>query len=301
MSVEVALPTSKATFPDREIFWLFWETSKLPNYSRRLLKTYKHIWTPSSWLSDILMRGGIQSQVVRLALDPSEWTLSRDDHKTFRFLWVNEWIHRKGGDLLVEAFLDTFYSNDDVELVIKPSYTNQDCPVRFPTVENVIASCKQGPKEKIRIVDEYLTHEKLVELYRSCDCYVYPFRTQGASLTLLEAQACGLPAITTRYAGCLDYSIPECTYFVEPIEFKAVTKIDFFAGYVGQDLGVEAVPNPRQLRALLRYCYAHRDEVESRGLKVSEAVRAGFTWEDLRKEALRALESRPRKSLRFWR
>lgn len=300
ISVHVALPTSKAAAPESEVFWLFWETSKLPTYPAKLLKTYKHIWTPSAWLSDILKKDGVRSHIVRLALDPQEWILSQDDHATFRFLWVNEWIHRKGGDLLIEAFLDTFVSADDVELLIKPNYTNQECPVRFPSVEEVVASCPQGPKEKIRIIDKFLTQEKLAELYGSSDCYVYPFRTQGASLTLLEAQACGLPAITTNYAGCLDYSVPESTYFVEPVEFKPVTKIDFFAGYRNQDIGVEAVPDPKQLRALLRYCFEHRGEVSSKGVHASEVVRARFTWGNLRKEALMALEPPPRKSFRFW-
>jgi len=302
MSVQVALPTGKAVNPDKDIFWLFWETSKLPTYSRKLLKTYEHIWTPSKWLADILLKEGMQSRVVHLALDPNEWIPTRDNHSTFRFLWVNEWIHRKGGDLLVEAFLDSFKSNDNVELVIKPNYTNQGCPIRFRSVEEVIASCPGGPKEKIRIIDEFLPREKLVELYGSCDCYVYPFRTQGASLTLLEAQACGLSAITTRYAGCLDYAVRDCTYFIEPIDYIPVTKIDFFADYGAQDLGVEAVPNPEQLREILRYCFEHHDEVASKGLRASETVRSGFTWEDLRREALSALEVQPiRNRIRFWR
>jgi glycosyltransferase involved in cell wall biosynthesis len=302
MSVQVALPTGKAMNPDNEAFWLYWETSKLPIYPRKLLKTYRHIWTPSKWLTEILLKDGIESRVVHLAVDPNEWTPSRDSHSTFRFLWVNEWIHRKGGDLLVEAFLDSFKSDDDVELVIKPNYTNQECPIRFPSVENVISSCPRGPKEKIRIIDEFLNQERLADLYGSCDCYVYPFRTQGASLTLLEAQACGLPAITTEYAGCLDYAVQDCTYFIEPVEYKPVTKIDFFAAYGAQDLGVEAVPNPKQLRELLRYCFEHRSEAKSKGLRASETVRREFTWDALRKEVFSALEFQPKRSRRsFWR
>jgi glycosyltransferase involved in cell wall biosynthesis len=302
LSVHIALPTGKAANPDKEIFWLFWETSKLPTYSHKLLKTYRHVWTPSAWLTGILLKEGIESRVVRLVLDPNEWNPSQRTHSTFRFLWVNEWIHRKGGDLLIEAFLQSFKSQDDVELVIKPNYTNQDCPVRFPSVECVISSVSGGPKDKIKIIDEYLPQKSLAELYASCDCYVYPFRTQGASLTLLEAQACGLPAITTAYAGCLDYAVEDCTYFIEPVGFKPVTKIDFFAAYGDQDLGVEAVPNSRQLRELLRYCFEHPAEARAKGLRASETVRKDFSWESMRRDVSSALESEPRRRLtRFWR
>jgi glycosyltransferase involved in cell wall biosynthesis len=240
--------------------------------------------------------------VVHVAVDPDEWLPGRDNHTTFRFLWVNEWIHRKGGDLLVEAFLDSFKSDDDVELVIKPKYTNQECAVRFPSVEQVIASCPNGPKEKIRVVNEFLPQERLAALYRSCNCYVYPFRTQGASLTLLEAQACGLPAIATRYAGCLDYAIGDCTYFVEPTDYQPLTRMDFFSTYLSQGLGVEAVPNLDQLRGNLRYCFEHQGEVASKGLRASEAIRERFTWENLKREVTLALEFSPRKHrMGFWR
>jgi glycosyltransferase involved in cell wall biosynthesis len=302
ISVQIGLPTAKAPDSDKEVFWLFWETNRLPTYPLKLLKTYGRVWTPSRWLTDILLKDGVDSRVVHVAVDPSEWFPAGNDHGTFRFLWVNEWIHRKGGDLLVEAFLDSFKSDDNVELVIKPKYTNQECAVRFPSVEGVIASSPSGPKEKIRIVNEFLTQEKLAALYRSCNCYVYPFRTQGASLTLLEAQACGLPAIATKYAGCLDYAIGDCTYFIEPAEYRPLTRMDFFSTYLSQGLGVEAVPNLGQLKEILRYCFEHPDEVASRGQRASEAVRGGFTWEGLKREVLLALEFSPRKHrMHFWR
>lgn len=301
ISVQIGLPGTRATNSDKEVFWLFWETNRLPAYPLKLLKTYGRVWTPSRWLTDLLMKDGIDSRVVHVAVDPGEWFPSRNDHTTFRFLWVNEWIHRKGGDLLVKAFLDSFKSDDDVELVIKPKYTNQECSVRFPSVEQVIASCSSGPKEKIRIVNEFLTQEKLASLYRSCNCYVYPFRTQGASLTLLEAQACGLPAITTKYAGCVDYTIEDCTFFIEPADFRPLTRIDFFSTYLSQDLGIEAIPDLDQLKEALRYCFQHPDEVASKGLKASEAVREGFSWDKLKQEVLTALQFSPRTHrLRFW-
>jgi glycosyltransferase involved in cell wall biosynthesis len=288
LSVRISLPTMEAIRGDQEVFWLFWETNKLPANSARLLGTYGYVWTPSKWLSDVLDSDGIQSQVVHLAIDPDKWTAKSQKDLTFRFLWVNEWIHRKGGDMMVEAFLDSFDERDNVELVIRPKYTNQQCPVRFPTAREVIASYPQGPKRKIRIVDKFLSPERLVELYQSCNCYVYPFRTQGASLTLLEAQACGLPSITTKYAGCLDYVVTDCTYFLEPEDFKPVTKMDFFSSYMSEDLGVEAVLSIKEMKELFRYCYEHPDEVASRGLRASEIVRHRYTWENLRKEAASA-------------
>jgi len=295
VAVRIALPTVKPLNPDLEVFWIFWETNKLPRFVPRFLKAYSHVWVPSEWLRRVLIEEGIESQTVHLALDPESWSPRPRQDSVFRFLWVNEWIHRKGGDLLLKAFLDSFDEEDDVELVIKAKYTNQECLVKFPTPQEIMSRYPRGPKEKVKIIDRFLPQQELLELYQSSNCYVYPFRTQGASLTLLEAQACGLPCIVTRYGGCLDYVIHEHAYFLDVVDFKPVTKVDFFCNYRSQDIGVEALPSLEQLKSLLRYCYEHPDEAASRGAEASTAVRRTFTWENLRREAVLAL-SRPRES-----
>ena len=46
-----------------------------------------------------------------------------------------------------------------------------------------------------------LNESQMGELYRACDCFVLPTRGEAFGLSLLEAMACGVPIITTRYSG----------------------------------------------------------------------------------------------------
>ena len=44
-------------------------------------------------------------------------------------------------------------------------------------------------------------HGELAEIYRSADLFVYPSLHEGSAQAIMEALACGLPAIVTANAG----------------------------------------------------------------------------------------------------
>ena len=52
-------------------------------------------------------------------------------------------------------------------------------------------------------------------LYAACDCLVHPYRGEGFALPVVEAMACGLPAIVTGAGPALDYA-SEATAFLVP-------------------------------------------------------------------------------------
>jgi len=55
----------------------------------------------------------------------------------------------------------------------------------------------------VRVVTTYL--QNIDEIYQLSDCYVFPVTSETASievpLSVLEAMACNLPVVTTRYGG----------------------------------------------------------------------------------------------------
>lgn len=55
----------------------------------------------------------------------------------------------------------------------------------------------------VRVIRSYV--ENIEEIYQLSDCYVFPVTSETASievpLSVLEAMACNLPVVTTRYAG----------------------------------------------------------------------------------------------------
>ncbi len=58
-------------------------------------------------------------------------------------------------------------------------------------------------RARIRVLTDYV--ENIEELYQLSDCYVFPVEARDAAidipLSVLEAMACNLPVVTTRYGG----------------------------------------------------------------------------------------------------
>jgi glycosyltransferase involved in cell wall biosynthesis len=63
-------------------------------------------------------------------------------------------------------------------------------------------------KPRTVILREWMAHEELSALYRSCDVFVLPSFEEGFVRVMLEAAASGLPAIVTPNTGAEDFFSP---------------------------------------------------------------------------------------------
>lgn len=55
----------------------------------------------------------------------------------------------------------------------------------------------------------------MVALYNSCDAFVLPSRGEGWGRPYMEAMACGLPTIGTRWSGQLEFMHDENSYLID--------------------------------------------------------------------------------------
>jgi glycosyltransferase involved in cell wall biosynthesis len=109
-------------------------------------------------------------------------------------LFVGTWLDRKGVYYLADAF----------SLVAK----------KMPEVRLTVAGCS-APVEQVRsffapsvreqvTVLPFVTREEIPSVYGSHDIFVFPSLVEGMPLTLLEAMATGMPAVTTNTCGMAD-------------------------------------------------------------------------------------------------
>ena len=92
-----------------------------------LRKNVDQVWAPTSYVRDCYVDSGVDPAKVALVpqgVDPSRFRpgvspLSLPTEKSFKFLFVGGTLYRKGIDLLLEAYCQTFSREDDVCLVIK--------------------------------------------------------------------------------------------------------------------------------------------------------------------------------------
>ena len=112
----------------------------------------------------------------------------------FVFLFVGGTLHRKGIDILLDAYVRAFSAFDDVVLVIKDTGT-QTVYRDHNERERILNLASDPTRPSIVYLEDDLSAHQLAGVYTAADCLVQPYRGEGFCLPVLEAMACGLPVI----------------------------------------------------------------------------------------------------------
>lgn len=123
-----------------------------------------------------------------------------------RFIFVGQNWRRKGLDAIIDVW-DA--KNMDGILVLKLSPTN------VADYDYLMGRYNGELSANIELHYAHYTVEQMGDLYRSGDVFLGPARAHGAGLVALEALACGLPLISTRFGGQSDYMTEDNSWTVE--------------------------------------------------------------------------------------
>lgn len=188
-----------------------------------IARQYDELWVHTHWIREQAIRAGVPARRVRVVPLGCDTSLFRPGGPVFRlptskrvrFLFVGGAIHRKGIDVLLEAWRAAFTSRDDVCLVVKTNprdvfYKGIDW------LERVREQAADPAGAEILCVDRLLSPDRLAALYRSCQAAVFPYRAEGFGLPILEAMASGCPPVVPRFGACLDFCDAQSAVFVEP-------------------------------------------------------------------------------------
>lgn len=171
------------------------------NYANRYCN---QVWVPSHFVKESFKDAGIKN--VKVVPNPINRTIFNRitkpyDFKTnkFVFLFVGVAQHRKGIDILIEAFKEEF-DKDEAILVIKTfDWGNAD----------------KYKSDNIKIIHENMTENEVASLYTGANCFVLPSRGEGFGIPALEAMSCGCPVITTRYGGVLEFCDDDNSWLID--------------------------------------------------------------------------------------
>jgi glycosyltransferase involved in cell wall biosynthesis len=260
-----------------------WEYGELPvAWADAVRSGVDEVWCYSRYVRDMYVRAGIDPArlvLLPLGIDPAVFrpdgpTAQIATRASFRILFLGGTIWRKGADLALNAFARAFGPSDDVCLIVKDvgtqtSYRGQN------SGEQIRALVGRTDLPEIQYLDETFDDVTLAALYRTVDVVLHPYRGEGFGLPMLEAMACGTPAIVTA-GGAADDFVDETVGIRVPAERVAVSPAGL-EPLVGAPWALE-IPVDR-LAAVLRTVAGRRDALRALGAAGAVRVRERWTWD----------------------
>jgi GT2 family glycosyltransferase len=258
-----------------KVGWSMLEVTGLPPEWVAGCNAMDEVWVPASFNVETFRRSGVRAPIRVMPFGVDVDYLNPDvtsyrPSTRFTFLSVFEWGERKAPELLLRAYVDEFKESEDVLLLL--SVFNRD-----PTIEVRAEIAKlglpPGPPIAVMVNPEFPDHQ-MGALYRSADCFVLPTRGEGWGMPVLEAMACGLPAIATAWSGPTDFLNEDVGY---PLQTEglvpAEARCPYYAGFEW------AQPDYEHLRHLMREVFTNPDEARQKGLAAAAEVTTNWTWQ----------------------
>jgi glycosyltransferase involved in cell wall biosynthesis len=242
------------------------------------------VWACSDYVAGTLVEMGFPAAMVRTVdlgyapdvFHPGIRPADLPTRKRFRFVHASiPYVTYKGIDVLIEAYGAEFSAADDVSLVLQTRPRGGAEKV----VERLVDAHRSRCRYAAEIVYLPVAYDQgaLAAMFAATDCYVQTSRCEGFGMPVLEAMACGVPAVAVAYGGHLTFCTEATAYLVGcmvgPPPAGAYTEHL-------ETIPVWAEPDMADLRAQLRRAYEDRAGTAERGRAGAALARSAFTWTD---------------------
>jgi glycosyltransferase involved in cell wall biosynthesis len=267
-----------------KILFIAFESDRVPDNIIECCNNFDYIWVPSSWQKGVFSQriNANKILVIPEGCDPSIYNpfgkAGLLNFDSFKFLAVGKYETRKSYQELFAAFKAEFGNNPAVRLIIKAD--NFANPAANKQLEKDL---QELGITNISVVKGNIDENKMAELYRSCDAFVFPSKAEGWGLPLIEAICSGIPVITTYYSGHAEFLKPIRGLFLE-VDYKLedIVADDFKMWgykYTDNNYGKWAKPDIDSLRNRMKECYEKKDYWKVKAMKASEMTMKGFNWD----------------------
>jgi glycosyltransferase involved in cell wall biosynthesis len=197
-----------------------WEFGRVPAcWLEPIRRLVDEVWTPSEAARRAYLDSGVAPELVHVLpngvdldrFSPDRPAAELPTAKSTVLLFVGGTIHRKGIDVLLDAYAAAFDAGDDVALAIKSFgagsyYAGQTAEALFDAFRS-----RPGAPELV-VLDQEVPFDAMPSLYRAADAVVQPYRGEGFCLPALEALACGVPVVVTAGGSTEDFVSDDCAW-----------------------------------------------------------------------------------------
>lgn len=214
----------------KKIGFPIFELDQFNKIEKHHLSSQDEIFVCSQWAKDIVLNNNIGVDVKVIPLGVNKEIFHYKENKINRgkvvFLNIGKWEKRKGHDLLARAFYEVFNKVDDVELWMVPKNY-----FISPELENKwVDYYKSNLGNKVKIIGPLDNAKQIAEIIQKSDVGLFPFRSEGHCLPLLEMLSCGKRVVTTNYSGPTEYLNKDNSVTIDPDGLEYALDDVFFFG-----------------------------------------------------------------------
>ena len=212
------------------------ESDRLPQGWDKRINLMDEVWVPSSFQRDIFENGGVKVPIRVLEetvdvdyFDPDRvekpFDLGIDvgdgEDRPFVFLSVFKFEARKGYDILLPTYFETFDKDSNVLLVLLVSDYHSSGRA------DIESFCESRGYDLDALPPLRILHSvpqsSLASLYKAADVFVLPSRGEAWGRPHVEAMSMGVPIIATNWNGPTEYQDNNNSF---PLEVESMVRVD---------------------------------------------------------------------------
>lgn len=259
-----------------------WEESVIPQKYIEAFNTHlSGIGTTSDYVTEKLIECGLTIPVktmgngVELAENYGELpAYPVRTKRKIKFLHISSAFPRKGVDVLLRGYYESFSGTDDVCLILKT----------FPNPHNNVGdlledlNARYDDPPEVEWINEDLSQDKVCGLYKCADCYVQVARGEGFGLPVAEAMLAHIPVIVCPNSGMADFCTEDTAllvdYVLEPAKTHLTEKEE-------KQVSMWAEPILESLVRQFRYFMDGFGTEEKKAMteRAFELISTRFTWQ----------------------
>ena len=276
-----------------KIAYNVWESTLQPEGFFNKLKEYDEIWVPSQWQADCTIAQGMPADKVKVVPEGVDTkTFFPEDPVTkldyvdgrFKFIVFGRWDYRKSTKEIIETFLKEFKPNEPVDLIV--SIDNPFSGDNFKTTEERLEHYG-FTDERIKVKhfpsrEDYITYMKNGHVFVSCA------RSEGWNLPLIEAMACGTPAIYTECCAQMEFAkgkgLPVKVLGEKPA-------LDANYNHFNTVVGNYYEPDFEDLARVMRNAFENYTDHKKRAIEEAKFIHRDFNWERIGEVGAKTLQN----------
>jgi len=264
----------------KHIGFCVFETINPPKEWIKLMNEMDSILTATMFNKRIFEQAGVTLPITVIphCFDPKMFNKDvkpngRYDKTTF--FAMGTWKNRKNWPTLIKAFYDAFEVKDNVCLLIKTDNPS----VLEAEVMRIKRAGEWRSKRTAPIYTEKRAHcdfEDIPSIMKKGDIYVSTSLGEGFGISGMNAMALGIPVITPRFGGCLEYALPDLCTYINPKSYKTYRVMDGITQFNNCIWPVLSIGDTRDA---MRSVYENFKDAEKKAAAAYKYVHNNFTYD----------------------